>query len=225
MILGYLLLAEPKHIGHHPDKRNRQATSLLSPQQLRLWGSMVQTRRTKRKQRGNSPLSPYPIFHEGLKEQQSLWHEVAWRMHVQLWLMHVHAYAWMQTVYRTGRMPFDCTHMRLIVDRIYNFVGWSAQCMFMLCTCHTTSSVISLCAWSTTFCTQSLGSVQSTLKLRRSAKLKTNYAWTRRSIFSRLSPPAGPAPALYMMGMHKQMTTGRKTKAFVATWTQDHLPL
>ena len=35
VVLGYLLPAEPKHIVHHPDKWNRQATSLLSPQQFR----------------------------------------------------------------------------------------------------------------------------------------------------------------------------------------------
>ena len=41
VVLGYLLLAEPKHIAHHQDKRNHQATSLMSPQQFRLWESMV----------------------------------------------------------------------------------------------------------------------------------------------------------------------------------------
>ena len=116
VILGYLLLAEPKHIANHPDKRNREATSLLSPQQFRPWGSMVRTRRTKRTQRGNSPFLPYPIFHEGLKEQQSLWH--ARRMLVELWQLHVHVHAcaWMRTVCRTERMPLITT--RLIVDKM-----------------------------------------------------------------------------------------------------------
>ena len=124
---------------------------------------------------------------------------------VQLWLLQVHACActWMRTVCRTGRMSLSArTCVRLVVDRLE---GSCSSCA------HPTQRMVRdqfVClvydVWA-----RRLASVQCMLKLRRSARPKTNCtytcAWARRSIYSRLSPPAGPAPALYNCGRpHKE---------------------
>ena len=97
-----------------------------------------------------------------------------------------------------GRMSLTArTCVRLIVDRLE--CSRHAQLVHIQ---HNVSSAISLSAWYVVYdvWARRLASVQCMLKLLRSARPKYACAWTRRSIHSRLSPPAGPAPALYSCG-------------------------
>ena len=85
VILGYLLLVEPKHIAHRPNKfvklhLYRVCSSFVLED---LWSRSGE----RRGKRGNSPFSPHPNFGEGLQKQQNLWDECMWMLRMCRFLM------------------------------------------------------------------------------------------------------------------------------------------
>ena len=116
-------------------------------------------------------------------------------MRVQLWLLQVHACRMRMHLDAYG-MPYrknvvDCAYMCAI--DLWQ-VGMEGSMHVQVAHIqHNVSSAISLSAWCTTF-GHDVWPVSCAVYVT-TTRPKTNC--TRRSIHSRLSPPAGPAPALY----------------------------